>query len=90
MVCPVCDGDSFHILVVLGTYTHKHFQCANPICAEIVCDTDCSKCKKCATPLKEDGLCGDETCPCSDPHETCNYCGSAMFDDRQDCAKCGL
>ena len=66
-VCDVCDGNSFHIIVVKG---HTHFVCANPICKESVCQINhpgCNKpktkddneehCSYCGSGLIQDGEC---------------------------------
>lgn len=89
-VCEVCDGNSFHIVIIQG---HNHLICSNPVCGESFCQGGCSEattCKKCGTDLNPDGKCQDETCPHSDhPQENCSYCGSGLMKDGE-CQKCGL
>jgi len=48
-------------------------------------------CRKCGSPVDENGFCSDETCPFESSYQdTCPYCKSGIFNEKGECQKCGL
>lgn len=92
--CEVCNGDTFHLFVVNG---HNHIQCANPICNESYCQGGCEQdCEQVSENAGCD-ICGvhdrmpdSKICEHCHADAKCNYCGSALMDEKGECQKCGL